>query len=277
MATKPGTKSLNILKDSDIRLLSPSGFDVPKPVRAFFLIVALTGIALIFVESLTPSRPERIELDKIIHFTGYGALALTLSLALRFPTLLISLPLVGLGGVAIEFLQKLTGRSYDTNDMLANALGLVAGFALGITARWLWQMISKEMAGAFAGKKLRIYRSGALIVREGEPIRHLMIIKSGRVQVSRSEWKRSFDYGEGGIIGMMAAIKGEKQFTTVTALEKTILYKIPIVKLHKNAARTEAPVAMVLDGMADALTQMAGKIQEAEQGVRPENNLPRKQ
>jgi len=75
------------------------------------------------------------------------------------------------------------------------------------------------------------------------------------------------------IIGMMAAVKGEGQYTTIRALEKTVLYKIPVEKLHKDAARRETPVAMVLDGMAEALMEMGRKIQEAEQG---DSRLPPK-
>lgn len=258
-------QSLEILSNSEVRLASRSGFDIPKPIQFFFMIVAAFGISLIATESLMTNQAETIELDKIIHFTGYACLAIVLSLSLRPKLLCIAIILTGLGGVLIEYLQLFSGRSCDLKDMLANTIGLLVGTSIGVSARLCWNAVSREFNQAFSTKNLRTYRKGALILKEGQKVDHLMIIQSGRVEVSRSDWNRSFQYGKGGIIGMIAAIKDDFQYTTIQALEKTVLLNVPIEKLHRDAAKQEAPVSMVLDGMADALAQMAETIENAEE------------
>lgn len=270
---EPRDNTLEILNDLEVRLASRSGFDIPKPMRLFFMIVAAFGVCLIISESLMTNRVETIEVDKIIHFAGYACLAAVFALSLRPLQIVLAILLSGLGGVAIEYLQLLSNRDCDVMDMVANGLGLLAGCSLGVTARLCWNTVSREFTRAYSAKNIRIYRKGATILKEDQEVDHLMIIKSGRVEVSRSGWSRSFEYGKGGIIGMMAAVKGEGQYTTIRALEKTVLYKIPVEKLHKDAARRETPVAMVLDGMAEALMEMGRKIQEAEQG---DSRLPPK-
>ena len=260
-------QSLGFLSKDELRLASRSGFDIPKPLRFFFIIVAAFGVSLIVTESLMTNRLQTIQVDKIIHFMGYGCLAIVFALSLRPIPLFFAIIFSALGGVLIEYLQLLSNRDCDVMDMIANALGLITGCSLGVTARLCWQTVSREITETFATKNLLIFEKGETILKEEQKVKHLMIIKSGRVEVKRNDWNRSFEYGKGGIIGMMAAVKGEGQYTTIRALEKTILYKVPIEKLHKDAARREAPVAIVLDGMADAFMEMAGKIQEAEKGA----------
>lgn len=262
--------SLGFLKDNELRLASRSGFDIPKPLRFFFIIVAAFGVSLIITESLMTNRAQTIQVDKIIHFLGYGCLAIVFSLSLRPIPLLFAIVFSALGGVLIEYLQLFSNRDCDVMDMVANTLGLLAGCSIGVTVRLCWQAVSREFTEVFVSKNVLIFGKGETILKEDQKVDYLMIIQSGRVEVKRSDWSRSFEYGKGGIIGMMAAVKGEGQYTTIQALEKTILYKVPIEKLYKDAARRETPVAMVLDGMADAFMEMAGKIQEAEKGPQRE-------
>ena len=260
-------QSLEILSNSEVRLASRSGFDIPKPIQFFFMIVAAFGISLIATESLMTNQEKAIQVDKIIHFVGYGCLAIVFALSLRPIPLFFAIIFSALGGVLIEYLQLLSNRDCDVMDMIANALGLLMGCSIGVTARLCWNAVSREFNLAFSSKNLGVYPKGATILKEDQKVEHLMIIKSGRVEVSRSDWNRSFEYGKGGIIGMMAAVKGEGQYTNICALQKTVVLKVPIEKLHKDAARREAPVAMVLDGMAEAFMEMAGIIQEAETGA----------
>ncbi len=269
---KTNNNFLEFLSEQEMRLASRSGFDIPKPLRIFFMIVAGFGISLIITESLMTNRVETIQVDKIIHFLGYGCLAIVFAFALRPISLFFAIILSAFGGVLIEYLQLLSKRDCDVMDMVANALGLITGCSLGVIARLCWKEVSRGFTQAFAKKNLLIFHKGETILKEEQKLEYLMIIKSGRVEVSRSDWNRSFEYGKGGIVGMMAAVKGDGQYTTIRALEKTTLYKVPIEKLYKDAARRETPVAMVLDGMADAFIEMAGKIQEAEQG--PQKSAP---
>ncbi|MGC6505433.1 MAG: cyclic nucleotide-binding domain-containing protein [Coraliomargaritaceae bacterium] len=191
-------------------------------------------------------------------------------LSLRPIPLFFAIIFSALGGVLIEYLQLLSNRDCDVMDMIANALGLLVGCSIGVTARLCWNAVSREFSQAFSSKKLLVYQKGETLLREDQKVEHLMIIKSGRVEVSRSDWNQTFEYGKGGIIGMMAAVKGDGQYTTIQAQEKTVVFKVPIEKLHQDVARRETPVAMVLDGMADAFMEMAQRIEVAKKGERPE-------
>ena len=76
-------QSLGFLSKDELRLASRSGFDIPKPLRFFFIIVAAFGVSLIVTESLMTNRVQTIQVDKIIHFMGYGCLAIVFALSLR--------------------------------------------------------------------------------------------------------------------------------------------------------------------------------------------------
>ncbi|MGB0414004.1 MAG: VanZ family protein [Coraliomargarita sp.] len=258
-------RSHDPLTEEEIKLASNSDFGIPKQLRLVLGIVAVVGIGLIVMESLAPNRPEKIELDKIIHFLGYAALALTFSLALKTKTLILSLLLAAMGGVCIEFLQQLTGRSFDVRDMIANGLGLACGTVIGLIGRWLWSLIERQLAEARAYKKLKVYERGEVIVKEGQQIDHLKIIKSGRVQVTKRSWHKPLEHGEGGIIGLMAALKNEPQYTTIRALENTVLYEMDFDDLRKDAGGREAPVSLVMNSMADTLLDFAQRVQDSDQ------------
>ncbi|ADE54349.1 cyclic nucleotide-binding domain-containing protein [Coraliomargarita akajimensis] len=250
------------LSAQEIRLASRSGFDLPKPMRIFFLMVGLIGVGLIVMESLSPSRSEMIQLDKLIHFFGYAALSFTFSLTFKPRLLAIALILTLAGSIGIEFLQKLTGRSFDTHDMVANALGILAGTSIGVTGRWFWSIISKQLAEGQAYKRLRVYGKGALIAREGQAVHHLKIVKSGKVEVTRKSWNQPMEFGEGSIIGLMAAIKGEAQMSDIRALDNTVLYEMELDELYKDVGGQDAPVGLVINNMADVIIDLSDKLQK---------------
>jgi len=92
--------------------------------------------ALIVWLSVTPSPPKFDfgveEGDKFEHFAAYGTLMFWFCLLyskretrLAYAVLWIAM------GVALEFVQRNLGyRSYDVFDMLANAIGVLIGWAL---------------------------------------------------------------------------------------------------------------------------------------------------
>lgn len=103
--------------------------------------------------SLTPSPPStRIGWDKIPHVLAYAALAFLLILSLRPGktgplAVVISLGAVLAYGVAIEFVQRVTGRSFEVADMVANAIGAVSGALLGLLARRVLMRLSTNAYG----------------------------------------------------------------------------------------------------------------------------------
>jgi VanZ family protein len=95
----------------------------PRFKLACLIIWALA----IWIGSLMPSPPTTVEHgDKVQHFIGYAGLAI---LAFRmWPRYWLVWLAAALMGVAVEIAQSLTGwRTFDPQDMLANALGAVIG------------------------------------------------------------------------------------------------------------------------------------------------------
>ncbi len=106
-------------------------------LRKVFLVLGCLGIGTVFYLSLTPHPPEPLSFngaDKLEHALAYGSLSLWFcqiySGKVRFRVLL---SLVAMG-VAIEYLQRMTGyRQFEYADMLANATGVMIGWGLAQT------------------------------------------------------------------------------------------------------------------------------------------------
>jgi VanZ family protein len=91
-------------------------------------------VAIVIWLSLTPKPPQPpsfLGWDKAQHFAAYGCLMAWFSMSFtrhwRWPLFLISL------GIALEFLQQMTGRSFDAMDMVANTIGVGIGLGLAQT------------------------------------------------------------------------------------------------------------------------------------------------
>jgi hypothetical protein len=174
-----------VVNDYQLALLSKSVFDIGPRTRFLFLMFGAIGIALAFMESLVGRQPQTVPLDKIIHFSGYFILSATFVLALRPRWVVPSLIGLVAIGVAIEFLQRHTGRQFDVADMVADAIGVAAGGTVGLAVRGIYAFIRKELAAR--GVRHRLYRfgQGEVLIREGDPIDRLFVVKSGRVRALR--------------------------------------------------------------------------------------------
>ena len=105
-------------------------------LRVLWLALGWALVAAIVWLSLTPSPPtvDFEQGDKVGHLAGYGALMLWFSQLYVERTTRIAYA-VGFAamGVALEFIQgALAYRSYEVFDMLANTLGVVAGWVAAI-------------------------------------------------------------------------------------------------------------------------------------------------
>ena len=101
-----------------------------------WLLLGRALILAVIVLSLMPTTqtPELAHGDKLGHLLAYGVLMFWFAGLYRrgyWPRLAIGFILLG---VALEYLQGLTGyRSYDPLDMLANSLGVAVGAGLALT------------------------------------------------------------------------------------------------------------------------------------------------
>ncbi len=104
--------------------------------RALWVAGAWLLCAVIVWLSLTPS-PPKVDIeqgDKVAHFLAYGTLAFwfctlyrTRGTRLAYVAGFIAM------GAALEFLQGWTGiREFEIADMLANALGVLAGWGTAV-------------------------------------------------------------------------------------------------------------------------------------------------
>jgi VanZ family protein len=105
---------------------------VLRAIWAAFLATVITGTLM--PGDLGPIQAlESLHLsDKLEHFSSYAVLALIPALTERAPVrFAIAIGLVGLG-ILLEYLQLLTGRDFETADMLANTAGVAAGLLIGL-------------------------------------------------------------------------------------------------------------------------------------------------
>ncbi len=102
----------------------------PMKITGF---ICWCGLALtIIIGSLIPvqavEQVPSILSDKVQHFIGYAVLsiaAVSAGRAWQQKGMMIFLSF--LMGIAIEFIQPMTGRYFETGDIIANSVGLVAG------------------------------------------------------------------------------------------------------------------------------------------------------
>ncbi|MCP4510359.1 MAG: hypothetical protein GY826_28630, partial [Fuerstiella sp.] len=113
-------------------VLSNTVYDIPAPMRALTLLVGFAAVVVVIVASLEGGQEHTVEVDKILHFSGYATLAIIFVLGLRPAFFIPVLILLAILGVAIEFLQPLNSRSFDMADAAANTTGLAVGAGLGM-------------------------------------------------------------------------------------------------------------------------------------------------
>jgi VanZ family protein len=262
------------VNEYQLALLSRSVFDIGPRTRLLVLIFGLKGVALALMESLVSG--QQVPLDKMIHFAGYFTLAMTFVLALR-PMLFVP-GLAGLVamGIAIEFLQRYTGRSFDMMDAYANTLGVVVGGLAGLIIRGIYAFIRKEAAARRVQKNLLSFRADETMLREGDPIDDMYIIKQGRVRIMRDIDGRDVDIAEGSagdVVGVLGVVEGKPQYATIRALEPTVVYRISMRELMESAGGDQLPVSLVLTGLCERLRSLADQLAGAGRAMRADQTM----
>ncbi|MGF1580121.1 MAG: cyclic nucleotide-binding domain-containing protein [Gemmataceae bacterium] len=257
--TKPQT-----LNSFQLALISQQVLDIPQRIRALLLTAGLAGIVIIIVESLVSGDEQSsIPIDKMLHFGGYATLALIFTLSLR-PILYVPM-LVGLGlmGLAIEFIQPSFGRTYDLYDAVANGVGLVVGAMVGLLLRIGYANLRTEISLMDVRSRLLRFEPGEIMMRQGELIDQVYIIKEGQVQLSREvdgEVVPLTVAGPGDVLGILAVVQGTAQFVTATPITRTTIYGMSLEQLLESAGGNEVPVASVLRNLTEKLREASEKI-----------------
>jgi VanZ family protein len=237
--------------------------DIPPRVRLVLGIAAIVGVGLIVMQSLVGHQPGTIRVDKIIHFSGYAVLAAVFVLSLR-PALFLPVLAALLGiGFAIEYLQPLTGRERDFRDAMANTLGVAIGAGAGLLVRGLYAWLRRDLAFSALNRKRVRCRAGDVLVRQGDPVRVLHVIKSGEARLTRTvEWKEASlaVLGPGDVIGLLGLVQGTPQYTTVTAQTPMTLYRLTLDELIETSGGRMQPAAVVLQAAARLLRKAADRM-----------------
>lgn len=262
------------MNDYQLALISKSVFDIGPRCRIIIFMFGLLGITLAFTASLV-SR-QNVPLDKIIHFTGYFILSTTFVLALR-PAFFIP-GLVGLVGmsVLIEFLQRYTGRSFDVRDMMANAAGVATGGMTGLIVRGIYAFISRELAARKAHRRLIRFEKDQILIREGDPIHDMYIIQQGRVRIMRNVNGRDVEIaraGAGEVLGVLGVVEQRPQYTTIRALEPTLVCRMDMQQLMESAGGSELPVSLVLSGLCARLRSLADQLAGSGRGINADSTM----
>jgi VanZ family protein len=109
----------------------------------FWSFVWYALVVLVVIGSLLPADSPVMKSvdslpvgDKVQHFTAYAALAFLPTLRERPAKLGIQLAFAAVLGVLLEFGQLYSpGRSFDVYEMMADGLGILAGFVIGLPFR----------------------------------------------------------------------------------------------------------------------------------------------
>ena len=119
------------------------------------------------------------------------------------------------------------------------------------------------MAARKAHERLYTFDQGEILVREGDPINEMFIIKQGRVRATRNVNGREVnltiaDAGE--VLGVMGVVERKPQYATLRALEHTVVYRMDMKELMESAGGSELPVSGVLTGLSVKLRTLANQL-----------------
>ena len=116
--------------------------DVGRSVRTLRILWSVC-LVVVIIGSLLPADSaamrtlDKLDInDKVQHILAYAALGFLPAIHERRRTLAVLLVLAAALGVLLEYGQLYSpGRSFDVYDMLADAIGIVIGAAIGLSLR----------------------------------------------------------------------------------------------------------------------------------------------
>jgi hypothetical protein len=217
------------------------------------------GVILIVVGSLVGDRPETIEVDKVIHFSAYTTLATVFVLSLRPRWCIPALLGLALLSYGIEILQPLNMRSRDVDDAIANTLGVLVGAILGLAMRYGYGYVKSELESARIRRSLITLPAGATLVRQGQIVDKLYVIRMGMVILYQEKSGERIELGRlgpGEMFGLLAEILKMPQSVTVVAATPVQIYPIDYDELIKDVGGPKQPIGVILTCMAMELRKL---------------------
>ena len=256
-------------------LLAGRWLDLPPKITRVLLTAGTAGIIMVVAGSLVGKQAGTIGIDKVIHCTAYALLGTALVLGL--PTKRAIAGLIGLALLSylIEFLQPFNARSRDFSDAYANTAGVCIGGGLGLIMRivfaWLWT----ELHEARLRKTLTRYKTGNVILEEGQRIERFHVVRHGRVSISREEDGEQVEVevaGPGEPFGLIAEVLDTPQPNTVTAIESTEIYSLDYDAIEDAIGGHDQPAAKIMRSLARELDSAQEHLAEEEAEENEEEN-----
>ncbi|MEE9368491.1 MAG: cyclic nucleotide-binding domain-containing protein [Pontiella sp.] len=173
-------------------------------------------------------------------------------------------------------LQRHTGRSFDLMDAYANTIGVLSGGFVGLMTRGIISFIRKETAAKKVRDRLFSFQKDEVLIREGEPVEEMYIIKSGRLRATRTINGREVPVatlGAGEVVGVLGVVENKPQYSTIRALESTVVYRMDMKQLMESAGGNELPISLVLNGLCALLRSLADQLGNSGKSVDANSTL----
>ena len=248
-------------------LVSGRWLDLPPKITRILLMLGALGMILVMAGSLVGKQAGTIGIDKIIHCSAYALLGTTLVIGLPAKRAIVGLLGLALFSYLIELLQPLNARSRDFADAYANTAGVCIGGSLGLvlqmTFSWLWT----ELHEARLRRTLARYKTGEIILEEGQRIERFHVVRSGRVTISREENGEQVEVevaGPGEPFGLIAEVLDKPQPNTVKALEPTEVYTLDYDDIEDAIGGHDQPAAKIMRSLARELDSAQEHLAEDE-------------
>lgn len=116
------------------------------------------------------------------------------------------------------------------------------------------------------GVKSRVsYHAGQTIFREGERGASIFIVEKGGVEIWRGAPEMRIVLGRipvGGVFGEMAIFDDGPRMATATAMEETVLIRIPSDRIRQALDKADPVLTRLIHVMLDSTRRMAQQIEE---------------
>lgn len=264
------------LRSAHVALLAGAVFDMAPRTRRVIAVAGLVGLGLLVMGMLASPEGQSLQLDKALHVFGFCTLGALLALALRPVQIAPGLVSLALLGVALEYAQGVVGRSFERRDLVANAVGIAIGGALGVLVRGLHSHLRRELAVGRVRRSLLRLSPGEALFAEGDAGSDFYLIRRGTIELRRARdggGPPLAVFGPGDVIGVATAILGQGRVATAHVVSPASVLPMTLAELIEAEGGQGQPVAVVLTTLAEKLEQLVARL-DAASPVSPSAGTP---
>jgi len=239
--------------------------DIPSILRNLFIKLGLIGLMFIVIGSLSTGGPEFEQLDKMIHFSGYFALAFLCALGLRPLHLLPAFIFIAFMGFGLECLQTLVGRGFEIVDIIANLKGLSLGAVSGLIIRVLYYCGQTYLEVLAERRNTISFSKKEYIFEQGEQSSFICFVKTGRVRLVRKIRGQEIDLGvvnPGEVFGEVGVLSQIPRYASAVADQNSKVYFFDKEKLFGKAGRGAQPAVGVVRFLLRRLHETNQRLEE---------------